>query len=311
MENNTNHIFDNLYDLNNSTDELIPKGYESSNSEFEYLKSITIAKFPRSSECFSNMGEPNLNITDESNDNSILENQYGSNKIIKMRFNRNTTKAESETKVKEFLQSEDNITAVIAVFFDPISNKTVRYNITKSKEKIQTLNLSPNSKKIRKNKMSMENITKSNNPQKNGPKLFGKAIIAFIYDSSNKGIIEQIIIKNTPENSQHNCKIGNLLNWIQKKRLSEDFNKIVTFKKFWLVQKQKNTMENILSNTFRDVCLYFFKNKGARFIFSKFAGNGTKSLKLENACAYLGLIPVFIRGVLDPVNFNSLKMPLT
>ena len=255
-----------------------------------------------SSLTYQNMStfDPRLN---SNNSNVPIERKIdGNNEIIKIKFNKK--QPESIKAVKNILINEKDIKCISISFFDHTKQKVIRYKVNNQKNK--SLEITP-PKKISKKKNNVEKTSpeKKSNPHKNGPKIFGKAMIDYFYNQVNFTLIEKFLKVHSIPTIE--ITVEDMQQWIQKHRLAENFNKIQTFRDYWTINENVDDIENIKAKTFKDVCFHFLKNESARFIFSRFSGNGNKDMKLENALAYLGIIPTFIKGVLEPQNFHSFK----
>ena len=227
--------------------------------------------------------------------------------IISIKFGDNV--AEGLERVKEIMREENNIKVITIVFYDHEKGKVMKIRVNNDKNQAQrVLESQLQKKKISKRKKApVQPQKKAGNNQKNGPKLFGKAMIDFFYDSKNHPIIDQLIRNNSKKSLKFSVSVQDILDWIQKHRLSECFNKIQAFREFWSFKETENLTENIKAKTFKDVCQYYLTNEASRMVFSRFCRNGNKEMKLDNAVAYLGILPTFLKGVADPQNFTSLK----
>lgn len=227
--------------------------------------------------------------------------------IISIKFGDNVR--EGLARVKDVMREEKDIKMITIVFYDHEKGKVNKIRINNNKNQAQrVLESQLQKKKISKRKKApVEPQKKAGNNQKNGPKLLGKAMIDFFYDSKNHPIIDQIIRSNIKKPLKFSVSVQDILDWIQKHRLSECFNKIQAFREFWSFKETENLLENIKAKTFRDVCQYYLTNEASRMVFSRFCRNGNKEMKLDNAVAYLGILPTFLKGVADPQNFTSLK----
>lgn len=226
--------------------------------------------------------------------------------IISIKFGDNI--AEGLNRVKEIMRKESDIKVITIIFYDHEKGKVMKIRVNNDKNHAQRVLEAQQKKKISKRKKApVHPQKKAGNNQKNGPKLFGKAMIDFFYDSKNHPIIDQFIRSNSKKSFKFSVSVQDILDWIQKHRLSECFNKIQAFREFWSFKETENLPENIKAKTFRDVCQYYLTNEASRMVFNRFCRNGNKEMKLDNAVAYLGILPTFLKGVADPQNFTALK----
>ena len=257
--------------------------------------------FENSNEVQSNTATQRLGIRSEPDPTNDRQ------EIISIKFGDNV--AEGLSRVKDVMREEKDIQMITIVFYDHEKGKVMKIRIKNDKNQAQRILESQlQKKKISKRKKApLQPQKKAGNNQKNGPKLFGKAMIDFFYDSKNHPVIDQIIRKNSKKSLKFSVSVQDILDWIQRHRLSECFNKIQAFREFWSFKETENLPENIKAKTFKDVCQSYLNNEASRMVFSRFCRNGNKEMKLDNAVAYLGILPTFLKGVEDPQNFTSLK----
>lgn len=233
----------------------------------------------------------------------VEKKSNGSHETIKIKFGHNVS--EGLKQVRETLNKEQDVKSVTIVFWDQKKQKFVKIRVRNEK------NQAP---EVLANKMLKKRICKTSKPKtpptptvahkhKNGPKLLGKAMVDYFFDEKNDAVIEKIIEENKRNHKDKKPNLQDMRKWIEDHHLGVIFNKIQTFSEVWSLADN----EDIQAKVFRDVCHHFLINEGERFIISRFCGNSSKEMKLENALAYLSLLPKFVRGVLDPQNFCSLK----
>ena len=211
----------------------------------------------------------------------INEATNGQHQITTVRFGNNI--GEGLSQVKDIMMKDRDIKIITILFFDHEKRKVIKIKIKNEKNEANKVLITQiQKKKIVKTRRQEPTTEKRSNNQKNGPKLFGKAMIDFFYERENYPILESIIKEYTFQNPTVFLQIQDLHDWIQKHRLAECFNKIHTFRQFWTVKKTGNLKEDFKALVFREVCHHFLKNEAARLVFARFCRNGNKEMKLDN-----------------------------
>ncbi len=272
----------------------------TSHSDDDFLSQILDYSLPSSNELIN----ANSGLLIDQSQEPVFERKTENNEVIySVNFSQNND--EIIRSFREILRDEKSFIKMIVKFSDQTKEETIVMKL-KNTEVDRKVSLT---KKItkKKEKFVQNSKEKKTNPQKNGPKMFGKAMIDFFFDSHNFYKIESFLKKNSTGYPGEPITIIDLQDWIKKNKLAQTFNKIITFKEFWTIKEGLNAFEEIKAKSFRDICLYFLQYEASRMIFGRFAANGNKAMKLENALAFLGIVPILIRGVIDPQNFFSLK----
>jgi len=246
--------------------------------------------------------EINVNYTQKVD---INEATKGHEQITTIRFGHNI--GEGLSQIKDIMMTDRDIKLISILFYDHEKHKVIKIQVKNEKNQAHKALVAKIQKKKISKKKRQEPTEKRNNYQKNGPKLFGKAMIDFFYERENYPILESFIKKYTLKHPTVFLEIQDLHDWIQKHCLTACFNNIQAFRQFWTIKETGSQKEDFKALTFRDVCHHFLKNEAARLVFNKCFRNVNKKMKLDNAAAFLGILPILIKGVLNPQNFHSLK----
>lgn len=149
---------------------------------------------------------------------------------------------------------------------------------------------------------------------RNTPKIFGQRIIKMIKthffsgenELSNCFYEEYRQLKQERQDFQLNdsLKPKNFLNWIDKKKLMEEYVNLKCFRDIWTKNPNLDFKEDLFRRVLTRMTRIFFEEYA---YFTLIKNDGIKKINEEKIDTYIDMIPKFLYGLDNPALFTQLK----